>query len=406
MKEITSIERYISIIMKMKKEQDALGLTSHQWFFRGQKDSAWSIVPNAFRDDKLKNEYAVIQSAIRQNPFEFRSLSEFETLTKLQHYGLGTRVLDVTLNPLVALYFATEPAVSYELGKDKRYKQVEKDGIVFSIHSPWHALNELCVRIAMVIPFIDLDDSYTVASLLEHLKGHQVITDSEYGLLEQDDYKLFIEYIQKSYFIVSTHSNERLIRQSGAFVLPTALKIDNSTVPVGNKSIQKAYLSLNGEFSSETLIIPSKYKAQIREELDFFNINEATMFPELEHQMVYIQRKNTPVPGSVPEFSTYSPVLPVMGDPEFNEHVPDATKIVDFVLRDANSIIKDQIIRHIEEHMSYIDWKVKTSIRSKLRLTISKTLQTSFSAKIARQYADEIMALLLNPDGEYIKTEE
>ena len=154
----------------------------------------------------------------------------------------------------------------------------------------------------MVIPFIDLDESYTVASLLEHLKGHQVITDSEYGLLEQDDYKLLIEYIQKSYFIVSTHSNERLIRQSGAFVLPTALKIDNSTVPVRNKSIQQAYLSLNSEFSSETLIIPSKYKAQIREELDFFNINEATMFPELEHQMVYIQRKNIPVPGSVPEF--------------------------------------------------------------------------------------------------------
>ena len=56
MKEITSIEKYISTIMKMKKEQDALGLNSHHWFFRGQKDSSWSIIPNAFRDDKLKNE--------------------------------------------------------------------------------------------------------------------------------------------------------------------------------------------------------------------------------------------------------------------------------------------------------------------------------------------------------------
>lgn len=406
MKEITSIEKYISTIMKMKKEQDALGLNSHHWFFRGQKDSSWSIIPNAFRDDKLKNEYAVIQSAIRQNPFEFRSLSEFETLTKLQHYGLGTRVLDVTLNPLVALYFATEPAISYELGKDKRYKQVEKDGIVFFNYAPWHSINELSVRIAMVIPFVDLDDSYTVASLLEHFKSHLVITDAEYAMLQQDDYKLFIEYIQKSYFIVSTHSNERLVRQSGAFVLPTALKLDNSTMPVGNKSIQKAYLSLNSEFSAETLIIPSKYKAQIREELDFFNINEATMFPELEHQMVYIQGKNIPAPGSVPEFSTYTPTAQGTTAPEFNEFTPDAKRIVDHILSKASKDIKAHVLSDIEEQIKFVDWKIKHSIRSKLRLSISRELQNHYSAKMARQYTDGIMELLLNPVGDYIRAEE
>lgn len=404
MKEITSIEKYISTIMKMKKDTDLLGLNSHQWFFRGQKDSTWSIVPNAFRDDKLKNEYSVIQSAIRQNPFEFRSLSEFETLTKLQHYGLGTRVLDVTLNPLVALYFATEPSVSYELGKDKRYKQVEKDGVVFFAHSPWHSLTELCVRIAMVIPFIDLDDSYTISSLLEHLRSHQVITDSEYGMLQQDEYKLFIEYIQKSYFIVSTHSNERLIRQSGAFILPTALRIDSTTLPVENKSVQKAYLSLNTEFSSEMLIIPSKCKTQIREELDFFNINEATMFPELEHQMVYVQGKNIPAPGSVPEFSTYIPAIQGAPAPEFNEFMPDAKGIVDSVLSDVKESVRAQVLSDIEEQTGFVDWKAKHTIRSKLRLSILRELQNQQSAKIAHKYTDEIMELLLNPVGEYIQT--
>ena len=291
MKEITSLEKYISAVMSMKQEQDALGLGDYQWFFRGQSNSTWPVIPNVFRSNKLNSEYAMIQNAIRQNPFEFRTLTEFETLTKLQHYGLGTRLLDVTLNPLVALYFATAPKVEYERGKDKRFKQVEMDGAIFYKHSPWHSVNELCVKIAMTLPFIQMDETMTVETLLSHLLSNKVIEEAEYGLLSDNDYKLFIEYIQKSYFIVSTHSNDRLIRQSGAFVLPTALRIQNDGLSVGERRVQKSYMSLNGEFSEDYFIVPSKYKAQIREDLDFFNINEATMFPELEHQMVYLQQK-------------------------------------------------------------------------------------------------------------------
>lgn len=291
MKEITSLEKYISAVMSMKQEQDALCLGDYQWFFRGQSNVTWPVIPNVFRGDKLNSEYAMIQNAIRQNPFEFRTLTEFETLTKLQHYGLGTRLLDVTLNPLVALYFATAPKVEYERGKDKRFKQVEMDGAIFYKHSPWHSVNELCVRIAMTLPFIQIDETITVETLLSHLLNDKVIDEAEYGLLSSNNYNLFIEYIQKSYFIVSTHSNDRLIRQSGAFVLPTALRIQNDDLNIGERRVQKSYMSLNSEFSENYFIIPSKYKAQIREDLDFFNINEATMFPELEHQMVYLQQK-------------------------------------------------------------------------------------------------------------------
>lgn len=405
MKEITTIGKYVSEIMKMKKDKDVLKLYSHQWFFRGQRDSSWSIVPNAFREDKLRNEYAVIQNAIRQNPFEFRTLTEFETLTKLQHYGLGTRLLDVTLNPLVALYFATESAVTYERGKDKRYKQVERDGAIFFNYTPWYSVNDLGVRIAMAIPFVDFDNSFTVDSLLEYLYQNKVVTNLESELLRENNYKLFIEYIQKNYFIVSTHSNERLIRQSGAFVFPTAILINTGSDILGEQKVQKAYLSLNHEFDEDFFVIPSKYKAQIREELDFFNINEATLFPELEHQMTYIQRKNSNTSGGIPQFQLYQINITKEETKSYSYAVPNISKIIETVVNDISESLKVKLVEAIAQQTGYIDWKSRYQIQSQIRLLVTRQLQSNYSAVDSKRYASRILELLLNPTEECTESE-
>lgn len=399
-KTINSLKTFVDHIMKLREDSLSKGLSSYQWFFRGQENAEWSIYPNVFRNDGVAKENHIIQGALRQNPFEFENKNDFEILTKLQHYGLGTRLVDVTLNPLVALYFATEPSVEYKENKNGQYSQEAKDGIVFVQYSPWHTTNELCIRIASTIPFFDIDSSWTTEVLLSKLKTAHIITDDEEALLVNDNCKLLVEYLQDSFFVISSHSNERLIRQSGAFIIPTFINFTDKHDFL-HSIIAKSFNAINDKFSSETIIIPAKSKQTIREELDFFNINEATLFPELEHQMTYIKQRNVPISGIVPTFIKASTVeeteTPLL---DYNDRIPDIRKIIETFASKVSSDVQDKLVSTIEEIVELVDWKQKDSIRSQIKRACKRILQDELSVVDSNQLAEVILSNLLAPSEE------
>ena len=104
---VTSVSDFIAKIAPILEECDGTEI-----FYRGHADVLWDLKASIFRSNKgIKKEHLLFRDMVAHEPQDFSQCkSALDYLVQMQHYGLPTRLLDVTTNPLVALYFACQPA--------------------------------------------------------------------------------------------------------------------------------------------------------------------------------------------------------------------------------------------------------------------------------------------------------
>lgn len=123
-------------------------------FFRGQSNfcGQYHLTPTIFREKNI-SEHDLFEEIIRKHSSEFLGMKPIEILCKMQHLGVPTRMLDLTKNPLVGLFFAVSD-FNKDVKKIRDYK-CDPEVIQFSVcRKNVKGINSDTVKIISVLPIL------------------------------------------------------------------------------------------------------------------------------------------------------------------------------------------------------------------------------------------------------------
>ncbi|BFU89937.1 MAG: hypothetical protein NTAFB01_11240 [Nitrospira sp.] len=214
------------------------------WYFRGQSSETWTLKPSLLRQlDEITVDRAlgIEFGATRRFMSQYHLHSPSDGVDKsqwggvgwwmvMQHYSCPTRMLDWTLSPYVALYFAVE-------------QSLQSDGAVWFFSS----------------------------SFLE------TVTVNRYGRLRPDTQEqLETHDIVAAYPIEAMQHTGRSASQQAVFTICTHVLADHAD------AISEAFAGQKDLYQLNKIIIPARLKDDFLSRLRTMNITPSAMFPGLD----------------------------------------------------------------------------------------------------------------------------
>lgn len=252
-------------------------------YFRGHSQTSYKLQPSIFRNDGLaKNESTIFKELILRCPNDFSGkLTTFQCLVKMQHYGLPTRLLDVTSNPLVALYFATASVDQDDEDGEVLVLDYGVDEVKYNDSDTVSVIANLSRRPSdFSIPESFDEKSGGCEDAIKNFNSHESIALLLHDIRSEKPHfysKIKPEDIHRVICVKPHLDNPRIIRQEGSFLL----------FGCGSKKTEPAKIADDAIVAK--IIINSDEKKNLRNQLRLLGISQATLFPEIEHVAKHIQ---------------------------------------------------------------------------------------------------------------------
>ena len=240
-------------------EDVPLNLEHDYGYYRGQSCICWNLKPSVFREPHL-DEHSLLKRASLQLWNEICSLQSYlERMIFFQHYGLSTRLLDVTFNPLVALYVACCDE-----------SNLSCDGVVYS---------GFCTE-SQNPKIAELTAKYVFENELQ-----EVVVGFKHFEKEE---KVSINDFLQPIFIQPPINNPRIEAQNGAFIMAPLFdkKLGEGTALLNRKGLDGTYY-----FDNRRAIIQGEKKESILHELSVLGINSGTIYRGIEEKLKAIVRE-------------------------------------------------------------------------------------------------------------------